>query len=347
MDRVLYLHVGDGRCGSSSIQRLCADQRAAFRERGLDYPSAEEMGFGPEWAHGGNGRGLALSDDSRAAVEMVADYLSSSPLRRALISAEQLRTTDVERLADLADTLTDREIRLVVVLYLREQREWLVSDWAQGLKSRGLDMPLDQYLLDHAARGFTSPTLAYVGRCQRLSGIFGADRLVVRRFQRDALRGGDVRADLMDLIGVQADDLIAAEPRRNESASLEDAVMLRVFNSLPDRGIFDRRAFLRRSRELSDRNGWSRRRDLYRLAAPATLRATADHYTSANEELRQTFLPDVPAPLFTSAIPEDFEQISEDDCLTAASFELAANFFALVAHRKIGPKRAGRRSGAS
>lgn len=331
----MYLHVGDGRCGSSSIQRLCADQRAALRERGLDYPSAQELGFGPEWAHGGNGRGLALSEDEEAATSQVADYLADAEAERVLISAEHLLTAGDERLARFADAVRARGLRVIAIAYFREQREWLVSNWAQGLKSHGSSLPLDDYLAEHAARGFVAPTLDYVARADRLRESFGAESVVMRRFQRDALRDGDVRADLMDLLGVEADDLIAAEPRRNPSMAIEDAAMVRILNGLPDRGVWDRRAFLRRSRELARRHGWPRHRDLYRLAAPATLRVTAEHYAGANEAFRRAFLPDVPAPLFTSSIPDDYEQVSEGDCITADSLELVANYFSLVAQNKV------------
>jgi hypothetical protein len=330
----VYLHVGDGRCGSSSIQRLCADQRAALRERGLDYPSAQDMGFGPEWAHGGNGRAVALSEDEDAAIGLVAGYLAAADADRFLISAEHLLTSGDERLARLAGVLRERGLRVIAIVYIREQREWLVSNWAQGLKSHGSALPLDAYLTAHAARGFVGPTLEYPVRGHRLQAAFGAENVLVRRFQRDALRDGDVRADVMDVVGIAADDLIAAEPRRNPSMAIEDAALMRVLNSLPDRGVWDRRAFLRRSRELARRHGWPRHRDLYRLAAPATLRATAEHYAGENEEFRRTFMPDLPAPLFTSSIPDDFEQVAEDDCITAGSLELVANYFALVAQRR-------------
>lgn len=331
MTRTLYLHVGDGRCGSSSIQRLGANQRAALLERGVDYPTATSMGFETKWEHGGNGRVIAQLDEDP--VPRVAGYLAASNAERFLISAEHLRTTSESRLTQLADTLTQHDIRVLVVLYLREQCEWLVSNWAQGLKSHGWDTTLDGYLSGHAARGFTAPTLAYAGRCRRLRDIFGAENVVVRRFQRDALVDSDVRSDIMRLVGVDANDLIAAEPRVNESVSVEEAVMLRVLNGLPDRGLYDRRQFRRQVYRVFVEENRPRRRDLYRLANPATMRVTRSHYAEPNLQFREEFMPD--QPVFSSVIPDDYEQVSEDECVTVRGLQVATDFLAMVAQRKL------------
>jgi hypothetical protein len=95
----------------------------------------------------------------------------------------------------------------------------------------------------HVERGFTAPRLDYAARCRRLAAIFGAESLVVRRFLPDALAGGDARTDLLRLMGVEAPELVATAPPSNPSASVREAVLLRIVDATaPER--FPRKALL-------------------------------------------------------------------------------------------------------
>jgi cephalosporin hydroxylase len=327
-ERTLYLHVGMGRCGTSAIQRFGETHRSALLERGVLYPSALEMGFTAEEARGGNGRGFAATDDPDAAIARIAEHLDGSDADRFLISAEQLLGPKDGRLARLAEGLHARGIRTIAVFYVREQREWLVSRWAQGLKSQGWATTLDDYIAGRLQRARETAILTYGVRCAQIASVFGRENLIVRRFQRDALEGGDARIDVFSLAGVDVSDLVS-DTRENTSASLEESVMVRLVNALPESAAFDSRAFLRYldSQPADERNGGVQA-PLYALAAPETMRAAAQYFGPVNEDFRREFLPEVPAPVFTSAIPDDYEQITEDEATTSRAITMVGNYMA-------------------
>jgi hypothetical protein len=336
MTPTLFLHVGYGRCGSTAIQDLAAERRDELRARGLLYLRPSDLGLDPQFDRGGNGRALAQADDPGAVADRMAEHVGAAGCPTTLISAEQLIGATDDTLARLAAGLGAHGIRAVAVVYVREQREWLVSRWAQGLKSQGWDTPLEQSLAEHAERGYRAPRLDYGLRCRGLAAVFGAENVVVRRFARDALVGGDVRLDLFDVLGVDAAGLVETDDRSsNPSAALHEVVLLRIANAAQTRGIVERRGLLRFVQRTYERNGWPRRHDLFRLASPDTLRATGDHYAPLNEAFRAEFLPGVPAPVLPCELPDDYDPVSEDDCLDARAVTALTEFLCYTAWRQL------------
>jgi hypothetical protein len=322
----LYLHVGLGRCGSGSIQAFGRRHREELRARGLEYPSPLEMGFDADLARGGNGRALAYSRDPADAVGRIAAHLAADDADRFFMSAEQLLGSGDDRLRLLVDGLAARDIRTVALFYVREQREWLVSRWAQGLKTHGWSQTLEAFVAEYRDRGFRSTKLRYDLRCTRLAAIFGREHLMVRRFTRRALAGGDARVDAYGVAGVDVTDLVAPDPQHdNASASAEEAVLARIVNALPAGEVLHPAALLRYAQA---RRGEVSRRDLHRLAPPQLMREIAAHYEPHNERLRQAFLPEIPPPVLPSSIPDDYAQVTEDDVLGTASIGLLGDFAA-------------------
>ncbi|UGS35127.1 hypothetical protein [Capillimicrobium parvum] len=181
-------------------------------------------------------------------------------------------------------------------------------------------------MAEHRDRGFRSTKLRYDLRCERLAAIFGREHLVVRRVTRRALTGGDARVDAYGVAGVDVADLVAPGPQHdNASASAEEAVLARSVIALPAGEILHPAALLRHART---RRGDAGRRDLHRLVAPQLLREVAAHYGPHNERLRQAFLPDLPAPVLPSSIPDTYAPVTEDEVLSTGSIGLLGDFAA-------------------
>ncbi|UGS35128.1 hypothetical protein [Capillimicrobium parvum] len=340
MTRTLFLHVGYGRCGTTAIQDLAAARRDELRGRGLLYLRPSDLGLDAQFDRGGNGRALAQADDPPAVADRIAAHVAAAGCPASLVSAEQLIGATDDTLARLVDGLGAHGIRAVAVVYVREQREWLVSRWAQGLKSQAWNMPLDEYLTEHAQRGFRAPRLDYGLRCRRLAAVFGPENLVVRRFARDALVGGDVRLDLFEVLGLDPSGLVdGAQPSSNVSPAVQEAVLLRVTNAADTRGVVERRAMLRSVARNYERNGWPRCHDLFRLASPDTLHAAGDHYAPLNEAFRAEFLPDVPAPVLPCAFPDDYDALTEDDCLDIRAVTALTEFLCYGSWRRVEGKQ--------
>jgi hypothetical protein len=337
-ERTVYLHVGHGRCGSSSIQHFAEQHRSTLAERGLCYPSSIEMGFPSTISAGGNAQALwEMRRERKRAIEMVASYLDQVTTPRVLLSSEFLITSRPEFFADLATAIRERDWRIVAVAYVREQRDWLISRYAQAVKSRRWTMSLEEYL----SGNYRSDSLDYLPLFDAMQGVFGPENLVLRVYQRSRLAGGDARADLLGVAGTEVSDLITDDPSANASGSVEEIEIIRIVNGMVGPMQFNPRKFLLRSAGLYRDHDWTPLREFHRLVPPALMKEIADYYADRNEAFRKKYFPEIDPPLFTSKIPDDYEPLEMHDIITPRSLMLLTNYFVKA------PKRSKRQSPAA
>lgn len=323
-DQTVYLHIGHGRCGSTSIQQFGARNRSALRERGIAYPSAVEMGYPAELDQGGNAQPIfELRKQSGVALDTLGNYLRESDDPSLLLSSEYLYSLPARFHSAVFETCRSAGARVVAIAYVREQREGLISRYAQAVKRGRWTKSLTEYLEER----YRARALDYLPHFRRLSKVFGRENLIVRIFEGDRLRKRDVRADLFDLAGVDVSDLIADDPVANASASVEQIEVLRTVNELAGPGEFNPRPFLRRSDRLFAERGWEPTTELHRLAPPSLLQEIADYYAPKNEAFRREFFPDQPSPLFNSKIPDDYEPLREEELESRRSLLRLAKSF--------------------
>jgi hypothetical protein len=326
MTQTVYLHIGHGRCGSSSIQVFARNNREALAKRGILYPSGVDIGFQEPLAlRGGNAQVIYQSDqDAEAKREMVGRYLDAREDERILFSSEYLIGGRPDFLRPFVEVLRSGGRQLKVVAYVREQREWMISRYAQAIKSKRWTMPLEQYMLD----GYTAPGLDYLSTFNTWAELAGREQLTIRIFERDRLEGGDARTDLMKLTGVEADDLISDDPTANASVSVEELEVARLASAATDPPNFNPRGFFRHTREMMDEKGWAPTTELYRLVSPETMRKVGEYFKPKNEQFRRAFFPDQPEPLFNTKIPEQYEPLSRDQRVSERSVAMLSAYFA-------------------
>ena len=90
----VIVHIGSHKTGTTTIQRFAASHRAALRERGLWYPSYEEIGLSGHYGHHDFAHAIAGIEDRLSArdAERFADLIRKGirPGETALISAEPI-----------------------------------------------------------------------------------------------------------------------------------------------------------------------------------------------------------------------------------------------------------------
>ena len=325
MSATLYLHLGKGRCGSTAIQRFASENREALAAKGVSYPSEEELGVGD---HGrrANARTLYSLHPRGSPHELLGGFLAANEHPKILLSSEWLLHGSVLFLRRLTETARAHGVAVVALAYVREQRGWLISRYAQGVKSNRWTMPLEDYVADE----YRAPGLNYRRVFSRLAPLFEGDDLVIRVFERPKLEGGDVRVDAFSVLGVDVRDLVADDPGANESPSVEEVEIMRFMNSRGAR--FKSRDFLRHAEEVWRDTGWEPDRELFRLVSPALLRELDDYFSRRNEVFRRNFFPDTPSPLFASRIPADYESLDPDAWINRRSFELLSHHLLRVLH---------------
>jgi hypothetical protein len=203
--RTLYIHIGQPKTGSSSIQRFLVDNRAALLDAGL--------GLGPYMTLP-TGKSLPLRRAIAAkGLGAVMAELAASPGENLVISSEHLCSLLVDtRQAEAIRDAARRHFRPVVVVFLRRQDYWLESDYAQEVKT----------CYAGSIQAFAAAALAdgagfdYDGGLARLERIFGRDHLRVLLY-RD--RGpNDVVADFLAALDLGlGPDRAAAAGRLNAS----------------------------------------------------------------------------------------------------------------------------------
>jgi hypothetical protein len=131
--------------------------------------------------------------------------------------------------------LTEREIERVqnfcgryaeetkVIVYLRNQVDFLVSSFGTTIKSGGtrtFPFPLNE----HRIR-----TMDYMALLAPWRKIFGRENMIVRRFERTDFLEGDLLSDFAAQIPFDTSGFIRPEPR-NEALSARELAFLREFN---------------------------------------------------------------------------------------------------------------------
>lgn len=231
MKRALLLHIGLSKTGSSSIQRVLAEQRRAMRAQGVYLPTS------PGWAnhallpaamvtdmrilwgyHPATWEGQSPAARVERFSEEFAAEMAALPgdVRRVVITAEQMggvlrRPQEVQRLADLLHRYFD-PVRVVV--YLRRQDQHAASAYSQILRGGVLRDPGLP-----AGGAAEHPEYDYGNLLGRWSAAFGEAAITPRIFARDCLLDGDVVADFLHLAEMELPAL-DEDPKRQSNPSL-------------------------------------------------------------------------------------------------------------------------------
>jgi hypothetical protein len=235
----LVLHIGSGKTGTSSIQRLLNQNREQLAELGTLYPRSPGRGrhvrlglfIRPDaqlvnqisW-HEGNYS--SPSEFRESFQHKLFAEINSSRLARVLFSDEALYGSTVvalERLRAFTDAIA-RNIRLVV--YLRRQDDHLCSRYQQVVKTgevRRLSERLEQVRF---GKGYD-----YHARLCTWRRLMEPTEFVVRPFERGRFATGSLYQDFFEAAGLEAraNDL---EPVGvvNESLDAEAVELLRILN---------------------------------------------------------------------------------------------------------------------
>lgn len=235
----LYLHIGTGKTGTTTIQTFLETNREVLRGKGLVVPSS----LGRQ-----NHRNLAayalddeLIDNSRRAKRLTTPERISAFRERLekdlaaeaatwpsdatiVMTSEQLtrlrRPGEVERLKSLLETI-GHEIK--VICYLRRQDEYFPSEYSQLIKG-GQSLPFS------IENKLNLSIYNYAVFLRRWAEVFGDSNLIVRPFARSGFVGGDLLSDFLSIVGVT--DIGGCMPVDHKNPSLDARTVeyLRLLN---------------------------------------------------------------------------------------------------------------------
>jgi hypothetical protein len=247
----VHLHVGVPRSGSSAIQEFCRLNPDLLARFGAVYPALPAFTAKRFAKNACNGASLSyylrnefVAGDRRL-LGTLTDAVARTGAEHVVISSEFLFDEAPDRLAALRDAFRDAHLALRVYVYIREPFDWLVSTYAQRVKSRTLTEDVNTYLSN------LLPEVRFGDAVDALHAVFGGD-LRVMLYRRDLLKGGDVRRDLFSRMGFDLGE-VEMPPEMNPSANAVEIEAMRHLNSLIEKGLWSRRGgrqFLRYTAEL-------------------------------------------------------------------------------------------------
>lgn len=306
----LYLHVGSHKTGTTAIQRFAASNRDRLRERGLWYPSYEEIGQREHYGHhhfahaiAGQNRDRFSLEDAKRFVELIRTQrrdnesvlLSAEPIYRHVLGEDgdywARRRAYVERLRDIIGTDD-----VVIVLVLRRQDTFALSLYQEVIKTGRYSNPFRDFIEEDDFY------FEYNKQCDLFSGAFNA----VRLFVYEDLKQDQLVDSFFDRLGVDTRALDKTN-FRNPSLPVEIVELKRIFNKTNS----DLKRLKRIGEELAR---WSEKaRDGFFEQAEwlprNALSEFYDRYRDRNERLRLDYAADHPTPLF----PEITYDTSEEE----------------------------------
>ncbi|MCD7709420.1 MAG: hypothetical protein LUI02_06050 [Clostridiales bacterium] len=244
--KTLYLHIGTPKTATSSIQALCRTNRKRLHGYGYSFP------FPPfDYPRVGRGRNahflIAASTDHELTEEQedfYAQRLNSgldmihsefSFCDNVILSEESLwraiNYTKWNPLEILKKDAAEHGYTIKVIVYLRRQDGYLLSNWNQLVKKLGLT----ESSSDHTNRVINDYPLLmnYASALDRIAAIIGKESMTVRRFEPDSWIGGSIYTDFLDAIGLPDAELKLPEKRLNPGLKDNYFEIKRLVNGTP------------------------------------------------------------------------------------------------------------------
>ena len=184
------VHVGRHKTGTTALQRSLAAASAELMQHGVLYPETGRCPFG----HHDLADPIAeLVSESSAAPLLyeLRDEIDSKKPNSVLVSSEALQGVAPDRLAAV---FPPKET--TVVLYIREQVDYLISGYAQRVQATDLCVTFEEYADQHRN------AVNYLPWLRRFERAFGRANMVVRVYDRDLLVGGSTLTDFVSALGL-------------------------------------------------------------------------------------------------------------------------------------------------
>ena len=230
MDKVVYLHIGTPKTGSSAIQFFCGNNRKILKEKGVAYPKMpfafEGIGqyrnahFLSHKVYKDNKRDYAAQREIyQEGMKVIQESLQQAD--KVVLSDEHLWNEtewDEERFQMLRMQMEKMGATLKVIVYLRRQDLLVQSYWAQQVKE-GLQLSFLEYL---EQRKYAYFQMHYAKRLGQIENGVGIENLIVRVYEKEQYAGEErtILSDFMNILSIN--DLSGFrqdEPIRNTSLS--------------------------------------------------------------------------------------------------------------------------------
>ena len=211
MNKVIYLHIGMPKTGTSAIQVFLAQNIEGLLARGISYPALESLKIAKKGRVTSGNMGIlsrALLPsfhadfpkdvDSDALLAQLQNKIQTSHSKKIILSSEFLTVVPEKGLIALYNTLKAYDMKIII--YLRAQEQFIQSVYAQRVKRHGEVESIEAFTQE---RLHEKSILNYYQLLNKFSNIFGKHNLIIKIYEKEQLQNNNLLDDFLDVIGLQ------------------------------------------------------------------------------------------------------------------------------------------------
>lgn len=245
--KILYVHIGIPKTGTSAIQNFCVMNRKVFESEGYCYPEFPYVY--PRLSKARNGlflEGMVRDENGER------NYAEEERIRRegldtirglfekfdnVILSDEVLWKAAYERRAELWEELRAAGeaggYQVKIIVYLRRQDEYVSSWWNQMIKKCGV--PLTTSWDEYRSQAPEDIQPDYYHTLSRIADVLGKENMIVRLFEPERFYGGTLESDFLHAIGLElTQEYTVPEDRSNLKLEGNTHEIKRILNTLGD-----------------------------------------------------------------------------------------------------------------
>lgn len=238
MNKLLYIHVGTTKTGTTAIQSFCIDNQEVLNQKGYCYPLFSYRY--PDVSERRNARFMLeeAADTQQGIFRDGMDKIHElfQKYNRIIVSDEGIWSANYEQRMTMWRALKAEAkkggFQIKIIVYLRRQDMYLISGWNQMVKS-GIGNDAATSWADYSGSLVDINKMKYGTHLKKLAGFFGKKNLVVRRFEPKRFVGGTIYADFLQAVGLELTEEYHIEQSvRNTRLSGNTHEIQRVLNGM-------------------------------------------------------------------------------------------------------------------
>lgn len=323
--KTLYLHIGQPKTGTTTLQHFCSENRAALNRLGYDYPvSPLKYRYVNPWRNGHFLLGHSYSDAREGLAEenqekreqgyaLLEEWFGAYD---NIVLSDEALWTDTFRFSEapfwgrLMQHARAHGYEVKVIVYLRRQDQFAQSYYTQSVKEGGTGKYWGEWLEALGKR-----RLDYYGNLEAIARHTGREAIDVRVYDRAALdAAGGIHADFLSALGICMDDSFVQLPADENTASpnLNALAIKRAINIGPhfDRsinGLFREAMFYKTPDYTTPPARWA-------LASEAETRRLLEQYAEGNARIAKYYRHEE-GPLFSTEVQPAEKWQQDNPCM--------------------------------
>lgn len=223
--KTVYLHIGDAKTGSSSIQNVLSNSADILSDQGVLYPMSgranEKAIAHHKYARCFNSRNENYGHNLEIHSQLISEF-EKSGCNQMIISSEGFCSyrcdDDIYRLKELFDGYTVK-----IVAYIRRPDLWVESWYCQAVKGR----PFEQRKFsDYISKG----QVASLEVIKNFSEIFSVKNCLFKEFEKKKFQGGNLISDFSDSLNLSLPSM-EVNTESNVTPDLKTIEVIRLMNA--------------------------------------------------------------------------------------------------------------------